>query len=164
MNQLFWMSLSTTLLFFSCTNKEGVSSETTPRYVPVSQELFNTIQEQDSLMFTAYNTYNITELMSFFSEDVEFYHDKGGLSDYARVSASFEKLFAANTTTGLRREIVPGSLEVYPINQYGAIETCLHRFCHKEKGKDDCGTFKNTMIWKKTTEGWKVTRVISYDH
>ena len=102
--------------------------------------------------------------MAGFSEDLEFYHDKGGLADHAGTRKGFEQLFAANTTTGLRRDIVPGSLEVYPIGDYGAVETCLHRFCHRENGKDDCGTFKNVMIWEKTEDGWQVTRVISYDH
>jgi hypothetical protein len=64
----------------------------------------------------------------------------------------------------LRRDLVKGSLEVYPVKDYGAIETCLHKFCHVENGKDDCGTFKNVMVWQKKDGQWKVTRVISYDH
>jgi len=77
---------------------------------------------------------------------------------------NFGKLFENNKTTGLRRDIVPGSLEVYPIKDYGAVETCLHRFCHVENEKNDCGTFKNVMVWQKKDGVWKVTRVISYDH
>jgi ketosteroid isomerase-like protein len=115
-------------------------------------------------MFAAFNEHDSEKLMSFFAEDLEFYHDKGGLAGHAETRKGFENLFAANKSTGLRRDIVPGTLEVYPINDFGAVETCQHRFCHKENGKDDCGTFKNTMIWKKTEKGWKVTRVISYDH
>jgi len=164
MKQHFLIFLGLTFLFSSCTYKQIVVEEPPSNYVPVSQELYNTIQTQDSLLFAAYNKQNIDELMSFFSADVEFYHDKGGVSDYAGTTASFERLFSTNASTGLRRKLVPGSLEVYPINEFGAIETCRHQFCHKVKGKNDCGTFKNVMIWKKTDEGWKVTRVISYDH
>ncbi len=164
MKQLFWVPLSLIVCLQACSESPKVVQEKKSTYVPVSQELFQAIQLQDSLLFAAFNEHNSSKLMSYFSEDLEFYHDKGGLSDYAGTTTGFENLFKNNQKTGLRREIVPGSLEVYPINEYGAIETCLHQFCHKEKGKDDCGTFKNTMIWKKTTEGWKVTRVISYDH
>lgn len=65
---------------------------------------------------------------------------------------------------GIRRDLVPGSLEVYPIRDYGAIEIGAHRFCHVENGKDDCGTFKFVQIWQKQQRGWKVTRVVSYGH
>ena len=34
----------------------------------------------------------------------------------------------------------------------------------KENGKDDCGTFKFAMIWRKDDETWKLSRVISYGH
>lgn len=152
------------LFLFACTCRQPVQPKPETAYIPVSQHLYDEIRYMDSLMFTAFNAHDTKQLMSCFSEDLEFYHDTGGLSDYAGTTRGFERLFAANRTTGLRRDIVPGSLEVYPISQYGAVETCLHRFCHQENGKDDCGTFKNTMIWKKTDTGWKVTRVISYDH
>ena len=77
---------------------------------------------------------------------------------------NFRSLFEKNQHTGLRRNIIKGSLEVYPIKHYGAVEICLHRFCHAENGKNDCGIFKNVMIWQYNKEAWKVTRVISYDH
>jgi hypothetical protein len=64
----------------------------------------------------------------------------------------------------MRRDLVPGTLEVYPIKGYGAIEIGAHRFCHKEDGKDDCGVFKFVQIWQKQESGWKVTRVVSYGH
>lgn len=158
------------LLLASCS---GVQPAHTPEltapaapadYTPVSRELFDTIRLQDSILFAAFNAHDSRALMAHFSEDLEFYHDKGGLSDFGQTAAGFDTLFARNATTGMRRDIVPGSLEVYPIGDYGAVETCLHRFCHEENGKQDCGTFKNILIWKKSEDGWKVTRVISYDH
>jgi len=63
-----------------------------------------------------------------------------------------------------RRDLVKGSLEVYPIRDHGALEIGEHRFCHQENGKDDCGTFKFAMIWRKDDETWKLSRVISYGH
>jgi hypothetical protein len=64
----------------------------------------------------------------------------------------------------IRRELVPGSLQVYPIKDFGAIEIGTHRFCHKENGKDDCGNFPFVMVWRKSADSWKVSRVISYGH
>ena len=127
-------------------------------------ELYDEIAHMDSVMFAAFNAHDLEKLQSVFSEDLEFYHDKGGLTGYAQTMENFKKLFSTNKTTGLRRDLVKGSLEVYPIKDYGAIETCLHRFCHLENGKNDCGTFKNIMVWQLKNGQWKVTRVISYDH
>ncbi len=133
-------------------------------YKPVSETLYREIAREDSLMFAAFNRHDLAGLMSFFTEDLEFYHDKGGLSGYEQTKQGFERLFQQNATTGLRRELIPGSLEVYPVKDYGAIAESRHRFCHLEQGKQDCGTFKNTMVWRRTGQGWKVSRVLSYDH
>lgn len=132
--------------------------------IPASKALYEEILLQDSILFAAFNAHDSRKLMEHFTEDLEFYHDKSGLSDFTQTGKDFAQLFSQNETTGLRRELVSGSMEVYPIGEYGAVETCLHRFCHEENGKQDCGTFKNIMIWKRSSEGWKVTRVISYDH
>lgn len=149
------------LLLFSCSVGRNAGKN---KYLPVSKALYDEIFWQDSILFSAFNAHDSRQLMKHFTEDLEFYHDKGGLSGFTETGENFAQLFARNATTGLRRDLVPGSLEVYPVGDYGAIETCLHRFCHEENGKQDCGTFKNIMIWKKQPEGWKVTRVISYDH
>ena len=129
-----------------------------------AQQLYNEIYEMDSLMFNAFNQHDADKMMTFFSEDLEFFHDKGGLDHYAETRKKSIDLFIRNTTTGLYRTLVKGSMEVYPIPGYGAVETSSHTFCHKENGRDDCGTFKNIMIWKKVNNHWKVSRVISYDH
>ena len=127
-----------------------------------SGELFETIARMDSATFDAFNAHEVERLMGMFTDDLEFYHDTGGLTDYRQTKESFGKLFAG--TPDIRRDLVKGSLEVYPIKGHGAIEIGEHRFCHKEKGKDDCGTFKFAMIWQKTGETWKISRVISYGH
>jgi ketosteroid isomerase-like protein len=127
-----------------------------------SGDLFETIARVDSAIFDAFNAHNVDHLMAMFTDDLEFYHDTGGLTDYRQSAESFKKMFAA--TPDIRRDLVKGSLEVYPIKNHGAIEIGEHRFCHKENGKDDCGTFKFAMVWRKSGESWKISRVISYGH
>jgi ketosteroid isomerase-like protein len=127
-------------------------------------KLYNEINQMDSLMFDAFNKQDVNKLMSFFSPSLEFYHDKGGLSNFAVTKTNFAKLFKNNVNNGLNRQLVKGSMEVYPIANYGAVQVCSHKFCHVENGKEDCGVFKNVMVWKKIGTQWKVTRVISYDH
>lgn len=129
-----------------------------------SDTLYNTILHLDSVMFDAFNAHDIEKLKTTFSKDLEFYHDKGGLTNYQETMDNFQKLFEKNKTTGLRREIIQGSLEVYPIKGFGAVEICSHKFCHIENEKNDCGVFKNIMIWQYKDSQWKVKRVISVDH
>lgn len=127
-----------------------------------SRELFDTIERMDAKMFEAFNGHNPDVLMSMFTDDLEFYHDKGGLTNYQQTAENFKKLFAS--TPDIRRDLKKGSLEVYPIKDYGALEIGVHWFCHKENGKNDCGSFKFAMIWRKTGDDWKVSRVLSYGH
>jgi hypothetical protein len=124
--------------------------------------LYDIIAHMDSVLFNAYNTHDIEKIKTLFTSDLEFYHDKGGLTNYVENMESFKNNFEKNN--GLHRELVPGSLEVYPVKDFGAMEIGSHKFCHEENGKQDCGTFKFAMIWKKTNEGWKISRVISYGH
>ena len=116
----------------------------------------------DSILFNAFNSRDIEIFKNLFTADLEFYHDKGGLTDYAYTIQSLKNTAAKND--GLRRDLLPGSLEVYPIKDYGAIQIGTHRFCHVENGKQDCGTFKFVHVWKKIGDEWKIARVVSYDH
>lgn len=47
---------------------------------------------------------------------------------------------------------------------YGAIQIGQHEFCHEENGIDDCGVFGFTHVWHRSSDGWKITRVLSYGH
>ena len=126
------------------------------------QELYQEIAKQDSLLFNAFNTRDIDLFKTMFTEDLEFYHDKGGLTGYEH-TIDFLKTTAQGNNQ-LKRELVKGSLEVYPIPGYGAMEIGMHRFCHLDNGKQSCGTFKFVHIWQKKDNQWKIARVISYDH
>ncbi len=74
----------------------------------------------DSAIFDAFNAHDAERLMAMFTDDLEFYHDTGGLTDYRQSQENFKKLFAG--TPDIRRDLVKGSLEVYPIKDHGAIE------------------------------------------
>ncbi len=129
---------------------------------PVSQALYNQIAQLDSLLFAAYNNQDIATMKSYFSKDLEWYQDNGGLIYYDQVFKNFESILQRDSK--INRTLVKGSLTVFPIKDYGAVQTGEHLFCHKENGKDDCGVFKFIMLWQKKDNEWKITRVISYDH
>src|SRR6266513_590525 len=44
--------------------------------------LYNEITHMDSIVFNAFNTRNVDKFKTLFTEDLEFYHDKGGLTNY----------------------------------------------------------------------------------
>lgn len=132
------------------------------KYAPVSRELYDTIVHMDSVLFNAFNNRDMDKLKNLFTEDLEFYHDKGGLTNYLQNIEAFKNLFDKNN--GLKRELIAGSLEVYPLPDYGAVQTGKHRFCHTENGQPHCGTFKFVHIWKKRDGAWKISRIVSYDH
>jgi uncharacterized protein DUF4440 len=124
--------------------------------------LYKEIADMDSVLFNAFNTRDIDLFKTLFTSDLEFYHDQGGLTNYEH-TIDFLKTTSKNNT-GLKRELVKGSLEVYPIPGYGAMEIGSHTFCHLENGKQDCGTFKFVHIWQKKNNEWKISRVVSYGH
>lgn len=124
--------------------------------------LFEEIAEMDSILFTAFNMRDLGAIKKVFAEDLEFYHDTGGLEGYEDTIESTSGLF--NQNNDLRRKLIEGSLEVYPIPGYGAMEIGAHQFCHTENGVDDCGTFQFVHIWRKEEGAWKLSRVISYGH
>ncbi|MES2558180.1 MAG: nuclear transport factor 2 family protein [Bacteroidota bacterium] len=127
-----------------------------------SKQLRNDITQMDSLLFSAYNTQNLAAFTSMFTEDLEWFQDNGGLLTAKTVFATMEANFKQEHK--LSRQLVTGSLEVHTIKNYGAIEIGSHTFRHMENGKEIVATFKFLMIWKKTDKGWKVSRVVSYDH
>lgn len=127
-----------------------------------TDSLYIEIARLDSVAFDAFNRRDIETFKALFAEDLEFYHDKGGLTNLEYTINSMKEV--AKRNDGLRRDLVKGSLEVYPIPGYGAMQMGAHTFCHMEGGKLDCGTFKFAHIWKKTAAGFKITRVISYGH
>ena len=116
----------------------------------------------DAKLFDAFNGHKVEALMEMFTADLEFFHDTGGVTNYQQTKDNFAKMFGS--VPDITRTMVEGTLEVYPIKDYGAIEVGAHRFCHTENGKEECGSFKFVHVWRKVGDAWKISRVISYGH
>jgi len=123
------------------------------------QELTQVITALDKQLFDAYNTCNIEKLGTLVADDLEFYHDKTGLMVGKQ---QFLDAIKKNICGKVTRELVAGSLEVYPLHGYGAVEIGVHRFHHP--GDSDVGEAKFVTLWQYKDGAWKITRAISYDH
>lgn len=134
----------------------------TNKIVSPENTLYYTIAGLDSALFTAYNSKNLALMKTYFTKDLEWYQDNGGLIHFDKVFENFQSIFNRDYT--LKRSLIKESLEVHPIQGYGAIEIGMHQFSHIENGKLEVGTFKFLMIWKNENGNWKIARVISYDH
>jgi ketosteroid isomerase-like protein len=122
--------------------------------------LFQTVSALDTKLFDAYNHCDLDTLGAMVADDLEFYHDKTGLSVGKQ---DFLDAIKKNICGKVHRTLVQGTLEVYPLNGYGAVEIGVHRFTHP--GLDDgLGEAKFITLWQNKDGAWKVTRVISYDH
>ena len=150
---LFMLLLSATIL---------QSHAQSPNRTAPPDELSRTVASLDSALFDAYNQCDLDKFGTFFIDDVEFYHDQGGVTlGRQNLTESVQK----NICGKVRRELVPGSLQVYPMRGYGAVEMGVHRF-HQPKVDPlkPVGEAKFIHLWQNKDGVWKITRVISYDH
>jgi hypothetical protein len=128
------------------------------KYVPQSKELYNTIMHMDSVYFNAYNTCDMDMQAVIYADNIEFYHDKGGLmTSKKELLESIKKNICGKVT----RVLVPGSVEIYPINGFGAIEIGLHSFINHAEGDSKSKPDKFVIVWQQVKDKWVITRVIS---
>jgi hypothetical protein len=87
--------LSTALLIACCSAKaQSPLNQLTPK------ALYDTIAHMDSVLFNAFNNHspeNLALIKTLFTKDLEFYHDKTGLTDYNYNMGFFTKTLNSNT-------------------------------------------------------------------
>jgi ketosteroid isomerase-like protein len=137
-----------------------------------SQQQFDEIAAADQALFSAFfDRCDVEALSKMVTDDLEMFHDKNGyMTKSGKEFLDGITATCARQKTGedyrSRREVVPGTLKVYPLNNYGAVETGVHRFYQLLPGKPEklVEVSQFTHIWKKEDSGWKLARVLSYDH
>ncbi|MBA4134027.1 MAG: DUF4440 domain-containing protein [Flavobacterium sp.] len=155
------LSFALFLLLVSCSTSKSNDYQLTKNYTPDNPELYKTIVKLDSVFFDAYNHCDtkFETYADFYTEDIEFYHDQGGLSNSKKDILEGTKKYICGKVT---RTLIPGSIEVYPIKDYGAIEIGLHSFSNNTNPPDEPKKISRfTIFWKKTAEGWKIAKVVS---
>jgi hypothetical protein len=129
-----------------------------------SGELFDELARMDGILFDAsFVSCDAAKANAVFADDVEFYHDKDGLSLGEQVRENTRRLTASCPGGhGVTRTIVPGSLRVYPIEGYGAVQMGVHRF--DERGASTSALTKFVSVWRLQDGRWRLARVLSLDH
>jgi hypothetical protein len=126
------------------------------------------IRKADDTYWHDFNFGTSASFNSHLSQDVEFYHDLGGMvlgyEALAKVNSGMD-----NTKSPGRRVIVPDTLRIFPMRNgpdiYGAIVMGDHDFFNTESGKKTRvmrSSFTNLMLLKDGV--WKVARIYSYNH
>lgn len=130
----------------------------TKTYIPVDRELYNKIVQLDSILFDAYNNCKMDVSEELYSDSLEFFHDKGGLSTSKK---GLMEALKNNICGKVTRHLVPGSIEVSPIPGYGAVEIGEHGFKNNQEPNAPFKASRFVIVWQYKNEKWQLTKVIS---
>ncbi|AOW21834.1 nuclear transport factor 2 family protein [Urechidicola croceus] len=140
--------------------------------VAKDSELYLEFKRIDSFLFdNSFNKCKLEMIDSIISNDLEFYHDKGGL-DFGKESfmTAMKNNICANWDKKPIRKLVDDSMEIYPLYEnnvlYGVIQNGIHEFYIKEPKKElyKTGIAKFTSVWLNENDTWVLKRVLSFDH
>ncbi len=152
------------LLLGALQSTAAIAADPAPVDGQAQPALFEEIAALDTRVFDAFNhcgeAGRLDEHARYFSPDIEFYHDTGGVTwTREQMIAGTKKHVCGNFT----RELVPGTLKVYPVKDFGAISQGVHRFCQVASGQCE-GLADFVIVWRQQAGQWQITRVLSYGH
>lgn len=126
---------------------------------PRSGRLFDELAAMDQELFNAaFVTCDPARFRSLFTENAEFYHDLDG----AKSGDAVTTLKGCPRDRGVSRTLVEGSLEVFPVKDFGAIQTGRHTFT--TAGQEGVGIARFVHLWQYSEGRWRLARVLSFDH
>lgn len=140
-------------------------------FVPAQPALAQAIAARDAVLFDVmFAKCDPAALAGLVTDDMEFYHDKGGAMDHDAFVADYAKSCAAKRAPDAwrsRRELVPETLKVYAIPGFGAVEEGAHLF-YERKGEGAerlAGKARFSILWRLGADGqWRMARTFSIDH
>ncbi len=134
-------------------------------------DLEKTILKNDSLLFEeGFKKCNHESFEIIISDDLEFYHDQGGITVGKDEFIASIKNNICSIPYRPRRALVEGSTAIHPLSDrgkiYGAIQIGKHRFYANEEGKPEYFTSiaDFSHLWIIEEDVWKLKRVFSYNH
>ncbi len=126
------------------------------------------VEAANAAFWDAFNRCDGAAMATEFTQDVEFYHDRTGLTvgRPAVVKSMIDGPCGDPAHIRMRREAVADGERFAPLAGGFAMLSGRHRFLASRNG----GDFGHETIadyvelWQKTGSGWQMRRVISYDH
>lgn len=141
--------------------------------LPPTAEMRRQILARDQALFDLQFSFScdVGSMRDFVTDNMEFYHDHEGFavdngdqwaSDYGRFCEDRKR-----SNERVRRRLVPSSLIISPLPNYGAVETGTHEFYMRQPNGswklDQRSRF--AIVWRLGTDGvWRIARDFSYDH
>lgn len=127
-----------------------------------NQDLFKTVESLDTRLFDAINHCEMQKVDTYWADDAIFLHDKAPpLVGRTAIVDSIKN----NLCGKVVRELVPGTMEVHGLKDYGAVEIGVHRFLHPfAQDHGVVGEAKFIHLWQFKNGTWRITQVVSYDH
>ena len=153
-----WAVILPTFGIISCATAQEAPQETAP--VVELSPLHQLIAENDAAMFAAFNSCDGDAFGAYLDEGLEFYHDDDGVLDGPGPLIEAVKTSICGNFT---RHLIPSSLEVWPIPGYGAVQAGVHTFTNAG-ATEPHGQGRFLHIWREDDDGWRITRIVSYDH
>jgi hypothetical protein len=93
------------------------------------ENLAETILYHDSIFWSAYDACDVEKMSAYFTDDIEFYHDKNGLTtSKVKLDEAMRTGLCGNPNWHLRREAIEGTINIFPMDNFGA-------FSHYRKTK-----------------------------
>lgn len=138
----------------------------------ITQELIDELTIADQVLFDAvFNNCDLKASQQLVTKDFEMYHDKWGKTassgaEFLQGISNMCKRRKDGSDINARRELITDSVKIYPLNNYGAIQTGTHIFYgiydDKTEVLRESGQF--THLWQKVDGKWKLAKVLSFDH
>ncbi|GAA0858970.1 nuclear transport factor 2 family protein [Aliiglaciecola litoralis] len=138
--------------------------------VSESEVLFKVLELKDQALFKqGFNQCDLSITASLISDDLEFYHDQGGVDKGKAAFLNTLKNGLCQTGQNkIARHLVSGSLKVFPMYDqgelYGAIQIGEHNFAPSGEPVVVELPARFTHLWLLQDGEWRLARVLSYDH
>lgn len=136
-----------------------------------TEDLEAAILRMDNIVFElGFNRCEIPAVASALSDDLEFYHDVGGIQDRDAFLTAFSDNICGGNPLKPIRKVVPDTQRIFPLEAdgvlYGAIQLGDHNFYEQANDGTETltGSAAFTTLWLLTGDQWKMHRVLSFDH
>jgi hypothetical protein len=137
---------------------------------PVVPDPAIAVRERDAAFWQAYNACATAAFRDFLTGDVEFYHDRGGVTTGLDALDAALKKNLCGGETRIRRAPVAETIRISILRDgervYGAIVSGEHVFYVTQPGKPEFldGRARFANLWRLSDGAWRMSRILSYDH